>query len=42
MKRCTVCTIEKSLNDYAKDSYRKDGYDATCKQCKKEEQKGDP
>jgi hypothetical protein len=36
-KKCTVCSIEKNLNNYAKDNYRKDGYDATCKECKKKQ-----
>ena len=37
MKRCTVCTIEKVLENYSKDNYRKDGYDSTCKACKKKQ-----
>jgi hypothetical protein len=39
MKKCTVCNFEKNLDNYVKDNYRKDGYDATCKLCKKEQRK---
>lgn len=39
MKKCTVCYVEKELDNYSKDSYRKDGYDATCKECKKKQSK---
>lgn len=39
MKKCTVCTIEKELDSYSKDSYRKDGYDTTCRECKKIQRK---
>jgi len=39
MKKCSICTIEKILDNYAKDNYRKDGYDATCRECKKKQRK---
>lgn len=37
MKRCTVCKIDKNVDSYSVDSYRKDGFDATCKGCKRKQ-----
>ncbi len=34
MKTCRVCGEEKSLKDFYKDSYAKDGYRSDCKVCK--------
>jgi hypothetical protein len=34
MKKCSKCKQEKSLNEYSKDSSRKDGISAICKPCR--------
>jgi hypothetical protein len=34
MKKCNKCQIEKSINDFHKDKYSKDGIDNRCKQCR--------
>ncbi len=34
MKQCFRCKVNKSISEYQKDSASKDGYRATCKQCR--------
>ena len=34
MKQCTKCDIEKSLSEFHKHNYRKDGYNSVCKICR--------
>ena len=36
MKICTQCSVEKPLTEYNKHSRRKDGHQATCRNCQKE------
>ena len=35
MKRCTGCNIEKELEEFHKDSSKKDGHSFKCKYCEK-------
>lgn len=35
-KTCNTCQIKKSLNDFHKDSKNRDGYSASCGQCRNE------
>lgn len=39
MKKCTVCKLEKSLDQFRKDKSRKDGIHCTCNECNKRIQK---
>ena len=34
MKKCNKCKVEKSLSEFHKDKYSKDGVDYRCKQCR--------
>jgi len=36
MKRCSVCGIEKPLNEFARDKSNNDGYDYRCRDCRKQ------
>ena len=36
MKQCTKCKEMKSIEDFGKRKRNNDGYDTTCKQCRKE------
>lgn len=36
LKKCNVCNLEKPLTEFYKNSIRKDGLEAMCKNCKKE------
>ncbi len=35
-KKCRGCSEEKTLNLFARDKYKKDGYGTLCKQCKRQ------
>ena len=39
LKRCNKCRIEKSLKDFSRDKTKKDGYQPTCKECRKKYQR---
>jgi hypothetical protein len=36
MKRCSVCGLEKPLNEFARDKSNNDGYDYRCRDCRKQ------
>ena len=36
LKTCTKCNMEKSIVDFAKDKYKKDGYSVLCKKCNRD------
>ena len=39
MKKCTICKLEKSLDEFNKHSGRKDGKQPHCRKCNKERSK---
>lgn len=41
MKQCYSCQLEKSYDEFYKDSYSHDGYSSACKQCRRAITKSD-